>query len=459
MKLTRVGFVLLAVMALTLLASASAVQGAKAPKPPHYKVLVVTAGDKKSDVNKAGVKAIKEIGKDDGTKDDKNAKFHVDLAQDQNQIDDKFTAKHLDKYRAVIFLDTAATALLSDEQKAIFEEYFHNGGGFLGIGSAIETEPAWQFYTDLLGARSATTLAAASAAADTNIKVAGTGGLAAGRTISIDTGANNESATILTVGTAGAAGTGVTLTAPLTLAHASGATVALPKPAEQSATIKVFDRVHDATKNLPEYWDRTDGWYNFTANVRGFSHVLATVVEDPFGPQPQGDTLDGIAGGTMGADHPVSLCKDYQGGRSFYTALGNTRGELPTPTFRTHLKGAIDWAAGVADPAYSDCGATVLANYQQIKISAPPNLLEPIGFDQFPDGRIIQTARTRHGAPAQPGDGHDDGPRQLRRPEPAARRCGSTRTPRTASTARRSTTTSPPTSGCTSTTRRRRSST
>ena len=26
----------------------------------------------------------------------------------------------------------------------------------------------------------------------------------------------------------------------------------------------------------------------------------------------------------MGADHPVSWCKDYQGGRSFYTGLGNT---------------------------------------------------------------------------------------------------------------------------------------
>ena len=35
----------------------------------------------------------------------------------------------------------------------------------------------------------------------------------------------------------------------------------------------------------------------------------------------------------------------------------------------------------------------MLANYQQIKVSAPPNLSEPIGFDQFPDGRIIQTAR------------------------------------------------------------------
>ncbi len=94
----------------------------------------------------------------------------------------------------------------------------------------------------------------------------------------------------------------------------------------------------------------------------------------------------------MGANHPVSFCKDYQGGRSFYTGLGNTVASFDA-SLTTHLKGAISWAAGQSDPAYSDCGATVLRNYQQIKVSAPPNLNEPIGFDQLPDGRIIQTSR------------------------------------------------------------------
>jgi PKD repeat protein/glucose/arabinose dehydrogenase len=51
---------------------------------------------------------------------------------------------------------------------------------------------------------------------------------------------------------------------------------------------------------------------------------------------------------------------------------------------------------GAADPVYSDCGATVLANYQQTKIAAPPNIGEPIGFDVFPDGRVIQTQRDGH---------------------------------------------------------------
>ena len=102
--------------------------------------------------------------------------------------------------------------------------------------------------------------------------------------------------------------------------------------------------------------------------------------------------LDGIAGGTMGANHPISFCKDYQGGRSFYTGLGTSEAAF-NASLQTHLKGAIAWAAGQSNAATSDCGATVTKNFQQTKISAPPNLNEPIGFDQLPDGRIIQTSR------------------------------------------------------------------
>jgi hypothetical protein len=67
-----------------------------------------------------------------------------------------------------------------------------------------------------------TTLAAASAVADMNVKVASVTSLTAGQPIFIDVGQALEVGQIASVGTAGAAGTGVTLTAPLKLAHASG---------------------------------------------------------------------------------------------------------------------------------------------------------------------------------------------------------------------------------------------
>jgi hypothetical protein len=67
-----------------------------------------------------------------------------------------------------------------------------------------------------------TTLAAASAAGDTNVKVASVTNLVAGQPVFVDTGQNLEVGQITTVGTSGATGTGVTLAAPLRLAHASG---------------------------------------------------------------------------------------------------------------------------------------------------------------------------------------------------------------------------------------------
>src|SRR3954471_1255516 len=70
------------------------------------------------------------------------------------------------------------------------------------------------------------TLSAASAAGATNIKVASVTGLTVGGTVTVDvTGANPETVTITTVGTTGAAGTGVSFTPALAFAHASGAAV------------------------------------------------------------------------------------------------------------------------------------------------------------------------------------------------------------------------------------------
>ena len=161
----------------------------------------------------------------------------------------------------------------------------------------------------------------------------------------------------------------------------------------QTGTVKVFDRVHDATKALPEYWDRTDAFYNYTVNVRGASHILATVVEDPFEPQPQRQHARRASPAARWAPttRSPSARTTWAAARSTPT-LGNTPESFDADLVK-HLRGAINWAAGQSDPVYSDCGATVRANYQETKISAPPNLAEPISFDQLPDGRIIQTAR------------------------------------------------------------------
>jgi cytochrome c len=109
-------------------------------------------------------------------------------------------------------------------------------------------------------------------------------------------------------------------------------------PAEQSAVVLVNDRVHPSTRGLPAVWRRTDEWYNFSVSPRPRVNVLATVDETTY------------SGGAMGTDHPIAWYQFYDGGRSWYTAMGHRRDAYADPLFLQHLLGGIRFAAGYPDP-------------------------------------------------------------------------------------------------------------
>lgn len=106
-------------------------------------------------------------------------------------------------------------------------------------------------------------------------------------------------------------------------------------PSQQDATVRVERPTHPATAGLPDPWARFDEWYNFQANPRGDVQVLLTLDETSYG------------GGTMGADHPIAWFHDFDGGRSFYTALGHTAASYTEPAFLDHLAGGILYALGL----------------------------------------------------------------------------------------------------------------
>ena len=97
-------------------------------------------------------------------------------------------------------------------------------------------------------------------------------------------------------------------------------------PGTASATVLVSDSDHPSSSSLPERWVRTDEWYSFQANPRGDVHVLATLDEQTY------------SGGTMGADHPIAWCHNYEGGRSWYTAGGHTASAYSEPDFVDHIR-------------------------------------------------------------------------------------------------------------------------
>ena len=167
----------------------------------------------------AGITAILELGLAHS--------FGVTATEDATQ----FNATNLALYDAVIFLNTTGNILNTDQETA-FQAFIRNGGGFVGIHAAADTEYAWPWYGQLLGAHFAS------------------------------------------------------------------------HPATQSGTLQVLDRAHPSTRDLPQKWTRTDEWYNFQASPRGNVHVLATLDETTY------------SGGTMGPDHPIAWCQEFEGGRS-----------------------------------------------------------------------------------------------------------------------------------------------
>lgn len=105
-------------------------------------------------------------------------------------------------------------------------------------------------------------------------------------------------------------------------------------PVVQPGKVRVTDADHPATAHLPETWTRWDEWYDFKANPRGKVRVLAVLEEGSY------------RGGKMGADHPIVWCRDFEGGRSFYTGLGHTRRGFSDPRYLRHLLGGIRYALG-----------------------------------------------------------------------------------------------------------------
>ncbi|MDL5204495.1 ThuA domain-containing protein [Streptomyces sp. ALI-76-A] len=108
-------------------------------------------------------------------------------------------------------------------------------------------------------------------------------------------------------------------------------------PAYQPGTVIVEDRAHPATRHLPAAWEFTDEWYDFHTSPRARVRVLARADESSYD------------GGGMGADHPLAWCREHGRGRVFYTALGHASEAYEDPAFRAHLRGGIDWAAGLAE--------------------------------------------------------------------------------------------------------------
>jgi type 1 glutamine amidotransferase len=113
-------------------------------------------------------------------------------------------------------------------------------------------------------------------------------------------------------------------------------------PEEQTAVVKVAHKRHPATMHLPDRWVWTDEWYSFTEPLTRGQKVLLTVDESTYDPDR---TWGDERVTAMGEFHPVAWCQEFDGGRSFYTAMGHMPALYRDARFLDHIYGGIYWAA------------------------------------------------------------------------------------------------------------------
>lgn len=113
-------------------------------------------------------------------------------------------------------------------------------------------------------------------------------------------------------------------------------------PVIQTAVLKVADNKFPGLERMPASWLWTDEWYEFSEEkVKGLNYII-TVDEKTYDPNVKwGEKV----GKGMGDLHPIAWYHEFDGGRSFYTALGHIPSIYSDPIFLEHVYGGIYWAA------------------------------------------------------------------------------------------------------------------
>jgi uncharacterized protein len=113
-------------------------------------------------------------------------------------------------------------------------------------------------------------------------------------------------------------------------------------PVIQTAKINIIDANFPGLQGFANNKLWTDEWYEFgPEKITGLNYILG-VDETTYDPKVQWGEKKGVG---MGKLHPLSWYHNFDGGRSFYTALGHLPTIYSDPVFLNHIYAGIFWAA------------------------------------------------------------------------------------------------------------------
>ncbi|WP_221393758.1 ThuA domain-containing protein [Dyadobacter sp. NIV53] len=138
---------------------------------------------------------------------------------------------------------------------------------------------------------------------------------------------------------------------------------------------------HWATQGMPDEFERTDEFYSFK-QISPRINVVLKIDEKSY------------KGGKNPDFHPMSWYQEFDGGRSFYTALGHTDEAFADPLLLNHLWAGIKYAAGLSSaggdaPKPLDYTKSRPEENRFTKVVLADKLDEPMELTVLGDGRIL----------------------------------------------------------------------
>jgi uncharacterized protein len=113
-------------------------------------------------------------------------------------------------------------------------------------------------------------------------------------------------------------------------------------PSIQTGYLQILSRRFPGLEDMHDRQIFTDEWYEFSEEKQAGLNYIISLDETSYNPKADWGQKKGSG---MGSFHPIAWYHQYDGGRSFYTAMGHLPKVFQDEKFLTHLYGGIYWAA------------------------------------------------------------------------------------------------------------------
>ncbi|MEP7277003.1 MAG: ThuA domain-containing protein [Bacteroidota bacterium] len=108
-------------------------------------------------------------------------------------------------------------------------------------------------------------------------------------------------------------------------------------PQVEKARLILENKYSFWTNTFPKEWVIEDEWHRFAYNPRPYVNVLLSLDENSYDGKQK-----------LGGDHPFTWYQYFDGGRSFFTAIGHSNAIYEDANFQELVKRGIYWASGKA---------------------------------------------------------------------------------------------------------------